>query len=134
MTKPFETRSNITRLLGIEFISSDPEAGTIELAYHPEQRMTNPRGDVQGGVLAALLDNAMARALATANEDKIVASTVDMNVSFLRPVKPGRVIGIGRVIRQGRTICFLEAELFDVAGTLLARGTSTAIPVPIPGT
>ena len=133
MTTPFDTRSNITRLFGIEAISSDPEAGTVVMAYAPDHRMTNPRGEVQGGIVAALLDNAMARALAAMNDNKVVASTVDMNVSFLEPVRPGRVIGHGKVIRQGRTIAFLEAELRDEDGRVLARGTSTAIPVAIPG-
>ena len=33
---------------------------------------------------------------------------IDMNVTFIRAVKPGRVIGKGRVVSQGRTIAFLE--------------------------
>lgn len=131
MSNALDTRSNITRLFGIEAISSGPEPGMVEVAYHPDQRMTNPRGDVQGGIIAALIDNAMARALAAMNDGKVIAATVELNVSFLRPVKPGRVIGKGRVIRQGRNIAFLEAELFDLEGRLLARGTSTGVPVPI---
>ncbi len=126
-----DTKSNITKLFGIEPISVGPEPGMVEIAYHPDHRMINPRGDVQGGIVAALLDNAMARALAALNDGKVIAATVDMNVSFLRPVKPGRVTSKGRVTRQGRTIAFLEAELFDTDGTLLARGTSTGIPVEI---
>ncbi|MDF1853908.1 PaaI family thioesterase [Pseudooceanicola sp.] len=131
MSNALDTRSNITKLFGIEPIATGPEPGKIEVAYHPDQRMINPRGDVQGGIVAALLDNAMARALADMNAGKVIAATVELNVAFLRPVKPGRVIGHGRVIKQGRSIAFLEAELFDTDGILLARGTSTGVPVPI---
>ena len=52
---PFDTRSRITRLFGIEPVAEDAAAGTITLAYHPDTRMTNPRGEVQGGIVAALL-------------------------------------------------------------------------------
>ena len=62
---------------------------------------------------------------------KVMPSSVDLNVSFIRPVKPGRVIAKGRVVNRGRSIVFLEAELFDSDGRLLARSTSSAIPVEI---
>jgi len=35
-------------------------------------------------------------------------------------------------VRRGRKVIFLEGELFDETGTLLARSTSTAIPTPRP--
>ena len=93
--------------------------------------MLNPQGSVQGGFVAAMLDDTMGPALVSMSGGAIMPRSVDLNVSFIRPVKPGRVIGRGRVVNQGRSIVFLEAELFDEAGRLLARSTSTAIPMPI---
>ena len=58
-------------------------------------------------------------------------SSVDLIVSFRRPVHPGRVVGRGRVVKLGKAIAFLEAELFDEAGTLLARATSSTVPVAV---
>ena len=118
-------------LLGSEFLSEDPEAGTVEVAFHPDDRMLNPTGTVQGGIVAAMLDDTMGPALLVATRGELVASTIDMSVSFLRPVKPGRVIGRGRVVRLGRQVAFLEAELCDEAGVVLARATSSAVPVPV---
>ena len=118
-------------LLGWELVSEDPEAGTIEIAFHPDGRMLNPQGTVQGGFVAAMLDDTMGPALVSMSGGKTMPSTVDLTVSFIRPVRPGRVVGRGRVVRAGRAIVFLEGELFDESGTLLARATSTAIPVAI---
>jgi uncharacterized protein (TIGR00369 family) len=118
-------------LLGWELIAEHPERGEIEIAFHPDQRMLNPHGTVQGGFVAAMLDDTMGPALVSMTDGKVVPSSIDMNVSFVRPVKPGRVIGRGRVVSHGRSIAFLEAELFDEEGKLLARATSTVVPVKL---
>lgn len=112
--------------LGWELISEDPSAGTIEIAFHPGGAFLNPHGTVQGGFVAAMLDDTMGPALVSKTDGACLPSTIEMNVSFVRAVKPGRVIGKGRVVSQGRTIVFLEGELFDEEGNLLARATSSA--------
>ena len=112
--------------LGWELISEDPEAGTVEIAFHPGEAFLNPHGTVQGGFVAAMLDDTMGPALVSKTDGACVPSSIDLNVTFIRAVMPGRVIGKGRVVSQGRTIAFLEAELFDEAGNLLARATSSA--------
>ena len=112
--------------LGWELIGEDPQAGTVEIAFHPGEAFLNPHGTVQGGFVAAMLDDTMGPALVSKTDGACVPSSIDMNVSFIRAVKPGRVIGKGRVVSQGRTIAFLEAELFDEEGNLLARATSSA--------
>ena len=118
-------------LLGWELISEDPEAGTIEIAFHPDGRMLNPQGSVQGGFVAAMLDDTMGPALVSMSGGTIMPRSIDLNVSFIRPVMPGRVVGRGRVVKAGRAVVFLEGELFDAEGNLLARATSSAVPVAI---
>lgn len=112
--------------LGWELIREDPDAGTIEIAFHPGDAFLNPHGTVQGGFVAAMLDDTMGPAFVSKTDGACVPSTIEMHVSFVRAVKPGRVIGKGRVVSQGKSIAFLEAELFDTEGTLLARATSSA--------
>jgi uncharacterized protein (TIGR00369 family) len=118
-------------LLGWELLSENPEAGTIEIAFHPDRRMLNPQGSVQGGFVAAMLDDTMGPALVSMSGGTRMPRSIDLNVSFIRPVKPGRVIGRGRVVKIGQSVVFLEGELFDENGVLLARATSSAIPVAI---
>lgn len=117
--------------LGWELLAEYPDDGRIEIAFHPNETMLNPRGAVQGGFVAAMLDDTMGPALVTMSGDKEAPVSLDLNVTFIKPVMPGRVIGKGRVVSRTKGVAFLEGELFDEAGALLARATSTAKIFPI---
>ena len=118
--------------LGWELVAEYPEEGRIEIAFHPNATMLNPRGTIQGGFVAAMLDDTMGPALVTSTHGQEMPVTLDLNVSFVRPVLPGRVLGKGRVVSRTRKTAFLEAELFDMDDHLLARATSTARIVGVP--
>ena len=47
---------------------------------------------------------------------------IDFNISFVKAARPGQFVGKGRVVNLGKTIALTEAELFDEAGELVARG------------
>ena len=117
--------------LGWELVGEFPEDGRIVIAFRPNSTMLNPQGSVQGGFVAAMLDDTMGPALVSLTGGTEMPVTLDMNVTFLQPVYPGRVIGKGRVVGRTRSTAFLEAELFDESDVLLARATSTARIVPI---
>ena len=104
----------------------NPEAGTIEVAFSADDRFANPLGVVQGGFLAAMLDDTLGPALVATLEPDQFAPTADLHVQFLVPARLGRLIGRGRVVRRGRDIAFLAGELIDDAGTVLAVATATA--------
>ena len=80
---------------------------------------------MQGGFLAAMLDDTQGPALYSATEGAVYAPTIDFHVVCLKPARPGRFTGKGRVISLGKTIAVTEAELFDEGGILVARGTFT---------
>lgn len=114
-------------LLGWELVEVDPEAGTIEVAFLAGERFVNPVGVVQGGFLAAMLDDTLGPALvATLPEDQF-APTLDLHVQFLRPARPGRLVGRGRVVKRGREVCFLAGELAGPDGKVVAAATATAV-------
>lgn len=113
-------------MLGWESIAEYPDEGRIELAFHPTNAMLNPRGTIQGGFVTAMLDEVMGCCLVCATNGVEAPASIDITTTFIKPVMPGCVLGKGRVISRGRTIAFLEGELFDEAGGLLARATSTA--------
>jgi acyl-coenzyme A thioesterase PaaI-like protein len=52
-------------------------------------------------------------------------------VSFLRPVRPGRVVGKGRVVHRVDDTAFLAAALLDSDGALIATATATARVIPL---
>jgi uncharacterized protein (TIGR00369 family) len=113
-------------LLGFELVSIDPDAGTIEVAFSATDQFLNPAGVIQGGFLAAMLDDTMGPALVATLGPGQFAPTSDLHVQFLRPARPGRLIGRGRVVRRGRDVAFLTGELADASGELVAGATATA--------
>ena len=111
------------KLLGWTLRAIDPELGTIEIGFIADERFTNPGGTIQGGFLAAMLDDTQGPALFGHTHGAAYAPTIDFTVSFLKEARPGNFIAKGRVIRLGRTIAFTEAELFEEAGEMIARAT-----------
>jgi uncharacterized protein (TIGR00369 family) len=112
--------------LGFEFVDADVEAGTIELAFAATKAFTNPAGNVLGGFVAAMLFDTVGPALLATLEPDQFQSTLQLNVSFLRPVRPGRLIGKGRIVHRDGDLVFLEAALLDAGGAVVATATATA--------
>jgi len=81
---------------------------------------------VQGGFITAMLDASMAHAVLATEHFKVRVSSIDINVSFLRPARAGRVTAVGSIVKTGRTVAFLKAELFTDKGELVATATSSA--------
>jgi uncharacterized protein (TIGR00369 family) len=112
--------------LGFEFVGFDESAATIEVAFTAGDDFTNPVGNVLGAFLAAMLYDTVGPALlATLRPDQF-QSTLEMKTSFLRPARPGRIFGSGRVVHRTGDIAHVDASLTDPAGTTLATATATA--------
>jgi uncharacterized protein (TIGR00369 family) len=112
--------------LGLEFIDADVDAGTIELAFAATEDFTNPTGNVLGAFQAAMLYDTVGPALLATLEPDQFQSTLQLNVSFLRPVRPGRIVGKGRVVHRDGDLVLLEASLLDAQEQVIATATATA--------
>ena len=112
--------------LGIKILSVDAQAGSIEVEFEGREEFTNPAGKIQGGFLAAMLDDTMGPALAATLRAGEFAPTLNLNVQFLSAAAPGKLQATGRVVRRGAEVCFLSAELSQ-SGRLVATATATAI-------
>jgi uncharacterized protein (TIGR00369 family) len=117
-------------LLGWHVLDARPEEGWIRIGFMAKREFTNPAGFIQGGFLAAMLDDTMGPAVFVMTEGALYTATIDMNVSYLSPAKPGPLFGEGRVIQLGKSVGFIEATLGDATGTMIARATSSARLVP----
>jgi uncharacterized protein (TIGR00369 family) len=73
-----------------------------------------------------MLDDTLGPALVATLSDGEWAPTINLNVQFLRPAKPGRLRGHGRVVSRGRDIAFLAGELMD-GDEVVATATASAI-------
>lgn len=116
----------VARLLGWTFEDADVEEGTIAVSFTAKDDFTNPAGDVQGGILAAMLDDALGPAVVVKSGGTLYAPTIQLDIQFLRPVKPGPVRVEARCVQLGRTIAFMEGRLYAGDGTLSATATATA--------
>lgn len=117
--------------LGFEFIDADVEAGTIEVAFAATEAFTNPAGNVLGAFQAAMLFDTVGPALLATLAPDQFQSTLQLNVSFLRPVRPGRLIGKGRVVHRDGDLALLEASLLDGDAAVVATATATARVIPL---
>jgi len=111
-------------LLGWQALSIEP--GRVRVRFTAREEFYNPMGSVQGGFLAAMLDDAMGPALFTLLEVGPPAPTIEMKVNFLRPATAGTLIGEGRVVHLTRSIAFLEGTLSSEDDVLVATATATA--------
>ncbi|WP_295380351.1 PaaI family thioesterase [uncultured Pseudacidovorax sp.] len=113
----------IATLLGGRLLALDTTAGTLAAEYEATDAFLNPAGTVQGGMLAAMLDDLCAAVVdARAGEGGGVV-TLTLNLSFLAPARPGRLQGRSSIVGGGRSICYVEAVLAQ-AGTEVARATA----------
>lgn len=122
-----------TALLGSELIGFDRDTLTATMRFTVKPEMCTWRGGVQGGLVAGYLDDVMGYAYVTATNGESAPLNLDLNMTLLKLIPLGAtVIGVGRVVRAGRKVVFLEGELRSEDGAVYARSTSTALPTPRP--
>ena len=120
-------------ILGQEILEIDSAAGRVKMKFQPIAACRNPMGNIQGGIVVAMLDDAAAFAAIVKSGKRIGIPTIELKTSFFAPAKAGvPLFAEGRCLRLGKRIAFMEADLFDEAGTLLARLTTSAIPLEMP--
>jgi len=111
-------------LLGWKALELEP--GRVRVQYTARSEFGNPHGAIQGGFLAAMLDDAMGPALFTTLPADQFAPTIEMKVNFVRPARPGPIIAEGTLVHKTSSIAFLEGKLTTVGGDLIATATATA--------
>ncbi len=112
-------------LLGWELLDANIEKGWVRIGYDAKPDFCNPAGFIQGGLMTAMLDDAMGPAILVGTEGAFYSVTIDLNVHFLGAAKPGRLVAEGRVVQLGKTIGFVESRLMDEGGTPLARASAS---------
>ncbi|WP_439532855.1 PaaI family thioesterase [Polymorphobacter sp.] len=119
-------------LLGEEVLALDSAAGTVRVRFQPSPECRNARGQIQGGIVVAMLDDAAFYAAVARAGARITLPSIEMKTSFLFPAPAGvPLYAEGRCLKLGRRVAFMEADLFDEAGTMLARLSTTGVPMPL---
>jgi uncharacterized protein (TIGR00369 family) len=115
----------VAGLLGARPVTCDPRRGRMMVEFQARREFCNLMGTIQGGMLTAMLDLAMAFAVLCSLDDGHVVPSLEIKTTFLAPARPGIIIGEGALLRKGRTIAFAEARLTDPHGKLLATASAT---------
>ena len=110
-------------LLGIEV--ETVVAGSATLAFQVRKELKQNHGVVHGGAIASLIDTAMALAIISILAPKERVTTVDLTISYLRPLTAGRVTAVARVVRAGRRLITVSADVFSDDGKLASTALST---------
>ncbi|MEH3086907.1 MAG: PaaI family thioesterase [Xylophilus ampelinus] len=98
--------------------------GRALLRLEPRGELLNRRAVVHGGVLATMLDSAMAHACRTVEGVRELGGTTDLHVQFLRPAS-GSLSARGWVEHAAGTLAFCRGEVRDAGGALVASGSAS---------
>ena len=115
------------KLLGIEVDSMEPGVATLSMKLRDEHMRNG--GIAHGGAIATLIDSAMAFAIIPILAENERSITVDLTIHYLRPLSGGSARATARVVRAGRRVITVSAELFDGNEKLAATALSTYLRV-----
>lgn len=114
--------------LGLELVEVEAGRAMFEADVHP-QLMQN--GVLHGGVLASIADSACAVAAIAHVFPANYATTINLQVAYLKPVVEGRFRAVGQCLKAGKSVLFCEAQVFDQNQTLVCTATSQLLVIPL---
>jgi uncharacterized protein (TIGR00369 family) len=123
--------SQCSMTLGFQLLDLDVKAGTARVQFEGKPEFANPTGYIQGGLQSAMLDDVMGMIGMLKVGPKAMASTIDLHVHFLRPVRQGKIEVAARITNKGPTIMFAEADLYDCRGKVSAKATCALAITPL---
>src|SRR5229473_5844878 len=111
----------------IGFVLKEIEPGRAVFQMEADERHHNPMGTLHGGVYCDLADAAMGYAYAATLGEGETFTTVELKINFLRAVRTARLTAEARVIKAGSTLGYIECDVKDQTGRLVARVASTCM-------
>jgi uncharacterized protein (TIGR00369 family) len=112
-------------LLGLDILEADTAARTVRIRFEARPSFCNASGTIQGGLLAAMLDDSLGPAVLIATGATLYPVTISLTVTFLAAAKPGALFAHAVVRQLGKTIGCVEATLTDENGVEIARAVSS---------
>ncbi|HJZ60299.1 MAG TPA: PaaI family thioesterase [Gemmataceae bacterium] len=115
----------VARLLGIVLKVIEP--GRADFEMQVDERLHNPMGTLHGGVYCDLADAAMGFAYGSTLGEGETFTTIELKINFLRAVRTATLTAEARVVRVGGTLGYVECDVKDETGRLVARASSTCL-------
>ena len=116
----------VSELLGWQLLAVDMEKQAIRCSFEAAENFKNPAGLIQGGILAAMLDETMGQMVIQTQGKTAFPQTLEMKVSFLAPATVGRIYGEACFIKRGTNILFIEGRLLSEDSEILAVASMTS--------
>jgi len=111
------------KLIGMRLVDIRPNEAVISMEMRDDLRQ--PSGVLHGGMTATLIDTAMAFAVRTHLADHEATATIDLTVHYMRPHTSGTITCTAKVVRAGKRIFTVTADVENEEGKLIATGLST---------
>jgi uncharacterized protein (TIGR00369 family) len=115
----------IARLLG--FVVKAIEPGHAAFEMMADERHHNPMGTLHGGIYCDLADAAMGYAYAATLGEGETFTTIELKINFLRPVRKATLTAEARVVKAGSILGYVECDVKDQNGKLVAKAASTCM-------
>jgi len=103
------------------------EVGHAVFEMEVDDRHHNPMGTLHGGIYCDLADAAMGFAYASTLAEGEAFTTVELKINFLRAVRKGALTADAKVVKAGSTLGYIECDVRDEAGKLVAKVASTCM-------
>lgn len=116
------------RINGFRFFLDENHNVTITCPI--KKQHLNRRGDVHGGLIAALADTATGVALSTFRGELMPCATIELDVKFIKAARTGTLTALPRVLRRGGRFGFVECDIVDDNRALIAKATGTFAMMP----
>lgn len=111
----------------LQFTLEHIEKGKAEISLEVKKDMTNPYGNIHGGMMALVMDEVIGWAVVSLDTDSHYTS-LNLNVDFLYAIKQGeRLRAVSEVIRAGKKIIHVECKVYDMQERLLGKCSSNLI-------
>ena len=120
-----EYQKKIPFLTHLKIATETLGQGEARLSLPVELHLTNSLGTVHGGVIMSLLDVALCTAARTLHPESVGVVTIDMSTSFIGGGSGARLFAEARVIKDARTMSFVEGEARNEDGSIVAKAMAT---------
>ena len=115
----------IARLLGFVLREIGPGRAVFEM--EADERHHNPMGTLHGGIYCDLADAAMGYAYAATLGEGETFTTIELKINFLRAVRKATLTAEARVVKARSAVAYVECDVKDQTGKLVARAASTCM-------
>lgn len=120
-----DSRSPAGNWLG--FTLEEIQRGSASLLVTVRHNMTNPYGNIHGGMMSLVIDEAIGWSVVSLDSAQHYTS-MSLNVDFLYAIKEGEQMrAVSKVLRAGKKIINVECHVYDMKGLVLARANSNLI-------